>query len=320
MATRRALLAAPLILPAGAARAQPWPSQPVQVVMPYSPGGSTDVLGRILVQGLAERIGGTFVMEHRPGATTTVGARHVARARPDGHTLLLGTVVTFTMMPFVMRELGYEPLNGFAHVTLLAETGFVLVANPRTPSLPALVEAARARPGALSYATWGVGSSSHVMMLEFQRRTGTEMLHVPFNGSPPGLTETMAGRTDCMMSVVAPARPQLEAGRLAGLMVPQAERLRVLPGVPAAAEVGLAGMRAAGWFSLQAPAGTPQPIQDRLAEAAAASFRTAEARAILDRNGFLDTPPGPAPLRARIAEDYAAHQELLARAGIQPEG
>lgn len=320
MATRRALLAAPLVLPATAVRAQAWPSQPVQVVMPYSPGGSTDVLGRILVQGLAERLGGTFVMDHRPGATTTVGARHVARARPDGHTLLLGTVVTFTMVPFVMRDLGYDPVAGFAHLTMLAETGFVLVANPRTPSLPALVEAARARPGQLSYATWGVGSSSHVMMLEFQRRTGTEMLHVPFNGSPPGLTETMAGRTDCMMSVVAPARPQVEGGRLAGLIVPQAERLRALPNVPTAAEAGLPGLRAAGWFSLQAPAGTPQPIQDRLAEAAAASFRTTDSRAMLEQTGFLEVPPGPAPLRARIAEDYAAHKDLFARAGITPEG
>lgn len=259
-------------------------------------------------------------MEHRPGATTTVGARHVARARPDGHTLLLGTVVTFTMMPFVLRELGYDPLASFAHVTMLAETGFVLVAHPRTPSLPALLEAARARPGALSYATWGVGSSSHVMMLELQRRAGVEMLHVPFNGSPPGLTETMAGRTDCMMSVVAPARPQIEAGRLAGLMVPQPGRLRALPEVPAAAELGMGGMRSPGWFSLQAPAGTPPPILDRLAEAAAASFRTPEARALLEQTGFTETPAGPAPLRARIAEDYAAHQDLFARAGIQKEG
>ncbi len=322
MTPRRALLAAPALL-ALPARAQGWPgSQPVSVVLPYSPGGSTDVLGRILVQGLSERLGGTFIMEHRPGATTTLGARHVARARPDGFTLFLGTVVSFTMAPFAFRNLGYDPFADFAHLTMLAETAFVLVAHPRTPDLAALVAAARARPGQLSYATWGVGSSSHLMMLEFQRRTGTEMLHVPFNGSPPGLTETMAGRVDCMMSVVAPARPQVEAGRLAALAVPGAARVEALPATPTVDELGapLAGMRSAGWFSLQAPAGTPQPIQDRLAEAAAASFRTPAAMAQLAQLGFVATPPGPEALRARISEEFALHRELTRRAGIEPEG
>ena len=323
MPTRRAILAAPALLPAFAARAQSWPgTQAVTVVMPYSPGGSTDVLGRILVQGLAERLGGTFVMQHMPGATTTLGGRHVARARPDGLTLLLGTVGTFTLAPFALRSIGYDPLADFAHLTMLAETGFVLVAHPRTPTLPALLEAARARPGALSYATWGVGSSSHVMMLDLQARTGTQMLHVPFNGSPPGLTETMAGRVDCMMSVVAPARPQVEAGRLAALLVPGATRFEAIPAVPTVEELGppLAGLRSAGWFSLAAPAGTPAPVQERLAEAAAAAFRTPQAVALLAQTGFIPTPAGPDPLRARIAEELVLHRELMARAGIVPEG
>ncbi|MBY0339019.1 MAG: tripartite tricarboxylate transporter substrate binding protein [Acetobacteraceae bacterium] len=323
MITRRLALAAPALLPAAPLRAQAWPGgQTVSLVMPYSPGGSTDVLGRILTQGLAERLGGTFILEHRPGATTTLGARHVARARPDGLTLLLGTVATFTLAPFAVRNIGYDPVADFEHLTMLAETGFVLVAHPRTPSVPALVEAARARPGALSYATWGVGSTAHVLMLDFCRRTGTEMLHVPFNGSPPALTETIAGRTDAMFSVVAPARAQIEAGRLAGLAVPGPARLAALPQVPTVEEVGagLAGMRSAGWFSLQAPAGTPPAILARLTEAAVASFRTPEALQRLAEMGFHETPPGPAPLRARIAEELALHRDLLARAGVRPEG
>ncbi|MCW8084545.1 Bug family tripartite tricarboxylate transporter substrate binding protein [Sabulicella glaciei] len=321
MIERRALLASPVLL-ALPARAQAWPGgQTVSVVLPYSPGGSTDVLGRILTQGLSERLGGTFIMDHKPGATTTLGARHVARARPDGHTLFLGTVVSFTMAPFALRNIGYDPVNDFAHLTMLAETGFVLVAHPRTPTVQSLVEAAKARPGQLSYATWGVGSSSHLLMLDFMRRTGTDMLHVPFNGSPPGLTETMAGRIDAMMTVVAPARPQIEGGRLAGLAIPSAVRLEALPDVQTVEEVGtgLAGMRSAGWFSLQAPAGTPQPIQERLAQAAAESFRTPAAKAQLAQLGFLETPPGPGPLRARIGEELALHRDLMARAGIQPE-
>jgi tripartite-type tricarboxylate transporter receptor subunit TctC len=321
MPMRRALLAAPALL-AFPASAQPaWPGgQPVSVVMPYSPGGSTDVLGRILTQGLAERLGATFVMEHRPGATTSLGARHVAAARPDGYTLLLGTVATFTLAPFSVRNVGYDPLTGFEHLTMLAETGFVLVAHPRTPTLPALLAAARARPGQLAYATWGVGSTSHLIMLNLQRLTGTEMLHVPFNGSPPGLTETIAGRTDAMMSVIAPARPQIEGGRLAALAVPGTARQPSLPDVPSTAELGLPGMSSPGWFSLQAPAGTPSAITARLARAAAESFRTPAALGQLAQLGFAETPAGPEALRARLREDYALHRDLLARAGVQPEG
>jgi tripartite-type tricarboxylate transporter receptor subunit TctC len=323
MITRRAALAAPALLLAPGGRAQSWPGgQTVSVIMPYSPGGSTDVLGRILTQGLSERLGGTFIMEHRPGATTTLGARHVARARPDGLTLLLGTVATFTLAPFAIRSIGYDPVADFEHLTMLAETGFVLVAHPRTPSVPALIEAARARPGQLAYASWGVGSTAHVLMLDFCRRTGTEMLHVPFNGSPPALTETIAGRTDAIMSVVAPARAQVEAGRLAGLAIPAAERLEALPNIPTVEEVGLGlqGLRSAGWFSLQAPSGTPAAITERLAAAAIESFRTPEALRRLAEMGFLATPPGPEPLRARIAEEMALHRDLLTRAGVTPEG
>jgi tripartite-type tricarboxylate transporter receptor subunit TctC len=224
------------------------------------------------------------------------------------------------MAPFALRNIGYDPFNDFVHITMLAETGFVLVAHPRTPTLPALVEAARARPNQLAYATWGVGSSSHVMMLNLLRLTGTEMLHVPFNGSPPGLTETIAGRTDAMMSVIAPARPQIEGGRLAALAVPGMSRQSSLPAVPSTAELGLEGMRSPGWFSLQAPAGTPASITDRIAGAAAESFRTPAARAQLAQLGFSETPAGPEALQARMRQEYALHQDLLAKAGIQPEG
>lgn len=317
---RRALLATPGLL-ALPARAQSWPGgQTVSIAMPYSPGGSTDVLGRILVQGLAERLGGNFILDHKPGASTTLAGRHVAAARPDGLTLLLGTVVTFTMAPFSLRQIGYDPFSSFEHLTLLAETGFVLVAHPRTPTLPALIEAARARPGRLAYATWGVGSSSHLMMLELMQRTGTDMLHVPFNGSPPGLTETMAGRVDAMMSVIAPARPQVEAGRLTALAVAGAARQPSMPTVPSTEEMGVPGIRPPGWFSLQAPAGTPAAITRRLAQAAAESFATPAAQAQLVQLGFAGTPMGPDALISRIREDYALHRDLLARAGVQPEG
>jgi tripartite-type tricarboxylate transporter receptor subunit TctC len=321
--SRRGLAAAGfagLALPRAARAQAPWPrGQAVSLVLPYAAGGSPDVLGRIITEGFAERSGGTFVMEHKPGATTTLAARYVQRARPDGYTLLMGTVVTFTMAPHAMRNLGYDPLGDFAHITQIAETIFILVANPRWQSLDHLIAEARRRPGQLTYATWGVGSTSQLGMLELMRRTGTELLHVPFNGTPPALTETLAGRTDVMISTFAPAKPHVEAGRLRALALIAGARTPALPEVPTMAEVGQADFTLGGWFSLQAPAGTPQPILDRVTELAREAFSTPASVAIFDRLGFAPTPYGRAPLEARIRAELDLHRDLMQRAGINPE-
>lgn len=317
---RSLLLAAAGSLAAPALRAQgAWPgTQPVSVVVPYAAGGATDVVARLLLDGLTARLGGTFVMDHKPGASTTIGARHVARARPDGQTLLLGTNVTFTTAPHALRTTGFDPLADFEHVTMLCMPLFLLVAHPRWESLGAVIAAAKQRPGALSYATWGVGSSSHLGMVDLLARAGAEMLHVPFNGSPPALTETLAGRTDVMMSTFAPARPHAEAGRVRALGIPSPTRAASLPEVPTIAEQGFPGYTVGGWFSLSAPKGTPAAILDRLGPAAAEAFTGPAAAAIFDRLGFVGAPPGRAAMVSRIQEEFAANRDLMRRAGIEP--
>jgi len=319
--TRRTLLLGAAALPAApAVRAQaPWPgTQPVSVVIPYAAGGATDVVARLLLDGLGASLGGTFVMDHKPGASTTIAARHVARARPDGHTLLLGTNVTFTTAPHALRTIGFDPLADFEHVTLLCTPLFLLVGHPRWTSLAAVIAAAKERPGALSYATWGAGSSSHLGMVDLLARAGAEMLHVPFNGAPPALTETLAGRTDVMMSTFAPARPHVEAGRLRALGIPSAARAGSLPQVPTIAEQGFPGFTVAGWFSLSAPKGTPAAVLERLGPAAAAAFTGPAAAEVFDRLGFAPAPAGREALLGRIREELAANRELMRRAGIEP--
>jgi len=321
---RRGLLAAGagawLAAPAIGRAATEYPGgQTVQIVIPYAPGGVPDILGTILTRGLAQRLGGTFVMYHRPGASTTLAGRLVAHAKPDGLTLLMGTVTTFTTAQYALRDPGFDPLADFVHATLIADTLFVLAAYPRWESFDALVAAAKQRPNALSYATWGVGTTAHLMMLDLMARTGTEMLHVPYSGAPPALTDTIAGRTDLMFSTVAPAKPHIESGRLRGFAITAAKRSEALPLVPTMAEIGIADFSAPGWFTVSAPAGTPPEIVAKIEQASIETFAEPEARARLENLGLAPAEPGHEALLARLTREAATNRELFRRAGIEPE-
>ncbi|MBX9701061.1 MAG: tripartite tricarboxylate transporter substrate binding protein [Acetobacteraceae bacterium] len=318
---RRALLGAgilPLLARPALAQA-PWPAgQTVAVVIPYAPGGASDVVGRLVTQGLQDRLGGTFVMEHKPGASTALAARQVARARPDGSTLLLGTIATFTLTPLAFRNPGYDPIADFAHVSMVCETLSLLVAHPRWRSLGELLAAARARPGALAFATWGVGTTAHLPMLDLMARSGTELLHVPYNGAPPALTDTIAGRTDCMFALLAASKGHLEGGRVRGLAVPTATRPAALPEVPTFAEQGFADFVYAGWYGVQAPPGTPAAIQARILEALTAHFAEPRTRAFMADHGLAPSAMGPMPIQDRIRRELTLHRALMDRAGLQP--
>jgi len=315
---RRSLIAAPLAAPALAQA--PWPAgQTVALVVPYAPGGASDVVARLVTDGLSARLGGNFVMDHKPGASTTLAARLVARARPDGLTLFLGTIATFTLAPLAFRNPGFDPLADFAHISLVCETIQLLVANPRWTSLSSLLEAAKARPDALSYATWGVGTTAHLPMLDLLGRVGAEMLHVPYNGSPPAMTDTIAGRTDCMFALLAACKGHIEGGRLRPLAVPTATRPAPIPDVPTFAELGIPDFIYTGWYGVQAPAATPAPIQARIAEALAAHFADPKVLEFMAGQGLGPSRMGRAAALARIERELPLHRVLLARAGLAPE-
>jgi tripartite-type tricarboxylate transporter receptor subunit TctC len=246
----------------------------------------------------------------------------VKAARPDGNTLFMGTIATFSLAPNSFRNPGYDPLADFTHLTEVVESVSVLVAHPRWQSLAQLLEAARARPGQLSYASWGVGSTAHLPMLELLGRANADMLHVPYNGAPPALTDTIAGRTDAMIVLLAAGRAQIEAGRVRPLGMVTGTRNDALPGVLTIAEQGFAGFQHSGWFSLQAPPGLPEPLAERIRAAMREQLADPEVQRLCAQNGLAPTLPerqGEAPMRSRITRELAQFRELMARAGLQPE-
>ncbi|MBL6456873.1 tripartite tricarboxylate transporter substrate binding protein [Belnapia sp. T6] len=317
---RRGLIGAGGLLAAPVLAQAPWPAgQTVALVIPYAPGGATDVVARLVTQGLQEKLGGTFVMDHKPGASTSLAARIVARAKPDGLTLLLGTIATFTLTPLALRNPGYDPLADFIHVTQVCETLSVLVAHPRWPSLEALIAAAKARPDALSYASWGVGTTAHLPMLDLLSRVGAEMLHVPYNGAPPALTDTIAGRTDCMFALYAACKGHLEEGRVRGLAQPTATRPAAIPNVATFAELGIPDFVYTGWYGVQAPIGTPPEITRRIERALTESLGDPKVQAFMATQGLAPSVMGQAAAVARIERELPQNRRLMQRAGLSPE-
>lgn len=320
---RRAILGAPaacLLMPHHARAQSAFPgSRPVSLVIPYAAGGIPDVFGNAINQGLAERLGGTFVMDHKPGASTTLGTRQVARARPDGYTLLFSGNATLTITPFVLRNAGYNTATDFTWLGMTGSALLLFVAHPRWESLAALFAAARRRPGTISYATWGVGSSAHLATFDLARRAGVELLHIPYNGTAAALTDVSSGRVDFMLSTLPPARPHLDAGRVRALGVATAARYRLLPDVPTVAEQGFPGYDVPQWTAVSAPAGLPAEIAAPIETALAATFSDPQLLARLEPLGITPTPTGAAFLRDAVARELATNQDLVRRAGIQPE-
>ncbi len=297
-----------------------WPNgRTVSVVIPFTPGGGTDVVARLVMDGFAESFGGNFVMDHRPGATTTLGARHVARARADGLTLLVGSNSAFSQAPFAYRNLGYDPLTDFTHISLLFASAYLLVANPKWQNFAQMIDAAKKAPGSISYATWGVGSTAHLLMLDMNARTGTEMLHVPFGGPAPALTEILAGRVDMMFTTFAPARGHVLDGRLRALAAPHEERLAAAPNVPTTVELGLQDLLVSAWWCLAAPAGLPAPLVTALEQGVRSAVMRPAAQKPIEDFGLLALPLGPTAFLERTRKDLALNAELMRRAGIVPE-
>jgi len=322
---RRRVLAAGATLvakasPARASEAGAWPrGLTTSLVVPYTAGGPTDVMARLLAAGLAERLGGAFVVENRPGASTTLAARQVTRGRPDGSVLLLGTIATFANAPHILRQPGYDPVAGFTHVTLLVDSLYVLIANDRWRDLAQVLAESRRGAGRVSYASQGIGTTGHLPMVELAARAGVEWVHAPYSGSPQALTDLIAGRTDVMFALLGAARAAIDEGRVRALAVALPERTAALPGVPTLAESGFPGFQAGGWFSLQAPPGMAGAQVAALSAATAETLAAPPLRDFLDRNGLIPMPPGPEALRARLEADLASQGDLIRRAGIRPE-
>ncbi|HXF44562.1 MAG TPA: tripartite tricarboxylate transporter substrate binding protein, partial [Burkholderiaceae bacterium] len=247
----RLALAAAVALCAGAAAAQSWPSRPVTIVVPFPPGGTTDVLARAIGQELAKSLGQPVIVDNKPGAGATLGAAQVAKAKPDGYTLLMGAV-HHTIATSVYKKLPYDFAQDFAPITTVALVPNVLVVNPNVPAkdVRELIAHAKSNPGKLAYGSNGQGTLQHLIGAQFERAAGVQLLHVPYKGSGPLVNDLLGGQVAMSFDTITPVLGQIQAGKLRPLAVTTAKRSSALPGVPTMEEAGVKGIDMGTWFGL----------------------------------------------------------------------
>ena len=318
----RTLLAGLLLLAAGIAApalAQGFPDRPVTLVVPYPAGGSADILARTVGQKLAAQLGQPVVVENKGGAGTAIGARFVAEAKPDGYTLLLGTVSSQAINP-AMSKVGYDPVKDFVPVSALASIPFVLVAHPSAPygSVAELLAAARQAPGSISYASAGPGTSNHLAGEMLASAAKLKLLHVPYRGSAPALADVLAGHVPLMFDLQTTSLPNIATHKLKPLAVTGSRRSPLLPDVPTVAESGLPGFEVSAWFGVFAPAKLPPPV---LRQLSAAMAKVLEDPALAQRLREIGAEPDPrnaAQFTAYVGEEAGKYATVVKTAGLAP--
>ncbi|MGZ3410163.1 MAG: Bug family tripartite tricarboxylate transporter substrate binding protein [Xanthobacteraceae bacterium] len=299
------------------AQAQTYPSRPVTLLVPYAAGGGTDAIARFLAHGLEARIGQTVIIENKGGQGTALGGAAVARAAPDGYTLLMGTSSTLTFAPLIYKKVGYDPEKDFAPVALIAAVPFVLVVNPslNVSTVKELIALAKTKPGELTYASGGIGALHHVYSEMFQSMTGTKLTHVPYRGGGPALQDVVAGHVPIMFADSGSIRELVAGGQLKALAVTTGTRVEMLPDVPTMIEAGLPEFEAVTWQCVVAPANTPEPIVTRLHNALSEFMATAEGRKFFVDLGYQPLKSTPEELRKRISSDLINWAPVIKASG-----
>ena len=301
--------------------AQPYPVKPVRIITGFGPGGSTDVVARLVAQKLAEYFRQPFVVENRPGASTALAAERVASAPPDGYTLLLLASSTTSQSALRKASLPYDLESGFVHISLLAVGPFVLVVHPSVPVKDAgeLIKLARARPGRLNYGSPGVGSVNHLAALIFNQRASLKMTHIAYKGSSEATVANASGQIDLSFPSVPAALPLIEQRRVRALAVTSAKRTPVLPDVPTIAESALPGYEYIGAIGLSAPAATPRELVNRLNAAIFAVVNTPELREAIGKSGFEAQTSSSEQFTAFVRDDIAKIEVVVKGAGLQAD-
>jgi tripartite-type tricarboxylate transporter receptor subunit TctC len=269
-----------------------WPSKPITYIVPFPPGGTTDILARLVAQKLGPALGTTIVIENKPGAGGNIGSDYVAKSAPDGYTILGGTISSHSINASLYPNLPYDPLKSFAQITLIGTNANVLIVGANSPikSVQDIISISKTKPGSLSFASAGNGTSQHLSSELFKTMTKIDMVHIPYKGSAPAIQDVMAGMVPLMFDTTVVAAPFIESGRVRALAVTSSKRLPSLPNVPTMAEAGVAGYDVVAWQGIFAPAGTPAPIVQRL---------------YTEISGILKQPDV---------------QERLAKLGVEPSG
>jgi tripartite-type tricarboxylate transporter receptor subunit TctC len=302
------------------ALAQAWPTKPLRLVAASSPGSGVDLVARVIAQKLGEQLGQQAVVDNRAGAGGNLGAEVAARSAPDGYTLFMGTPA-HAINAALYRKLGYDLVRDFTPVTLATTGHYVLVVNPSVPAktVREFVALAKARPGRLTYASAGNGNATHLAGELLRSMAGIDMLHVPYKGSGPALSDVIAGHADLMFANLTAAMPHIRSGRIRALGVTGGARADSARDLPTLAEAGVPGYAVSAWYGVLAPTGTPTEVVARLNAEIARALRAPDTRARLAGDGADPAPGTPAEFGRLIQSEIATWTKVIAQAGIKPE-
>jgi tripartite-type tricarboxylate transporter receptor subunit TctC len=297
-----------------------YPDRIIRIVVPFAPGGGTDVIARTLAQEMAKDLGVSVIIENKPGAGTIIGTQAVAASDPDGYTLLMGTFAN-AVNPSLNAKLPYDPHRDFAPVALVARSFNIVVVNPKSPiqSIADLIGAAKADPGKLSYGTFGIGTSAHLAGELFKNLARVELTTVPYKGAAPAITDLIGGQIQVMFTTVASAAALIEAGQLRALAVTSAERSPAFPQLPTVGEAGVPGYAAESWYGLFAPARTPPDVIDRLNQSAATAVQSEAFKKLSVNEGLVMVARPPQEFDSYVGGEEERWRKLIRAAGIKVE-
>jgi tripartite-type tricarboxylate transporter receptor subunit TctC len=303
------------------ANAQAYPQRPITLVIPFAPGGSTSIVGRIIADKMAQLLGQGIVVDNRPGAGGTVGTKYVAKSEPDGYTLLLGYTGTLAIGPSLYKDAGYDPRKDFAPIGMIGNAPSAVVVHPSFPvkSIAELIAYAKANPGKVNFGSAGVGSVNHITGEYFAREAGITLVHVPYKGTGPALTDLLGGHIPMALAPIPAVHANVSAGLLRALATTGKTRNSLMPDVPTIAETGMPGFEASLYYGLVAPAGTPRPIIDKLNQELRAALASDEVKKQLVADGTEITPSTPEAYGDFIGKDEKKWSELVKASGVEPE-
>lgn len=307
------------MLASGPAVAQKYPAKPVRIVVGFQPGGGTDIAARVIAQKLTDALGGSFIVDNRPGAAGNLAADIVAKAGADGYTIFMAN--STIAIPSLFKSLPFDVRRDFAPLSNIALGPSVLTVQAGLPAtdIKGLIALAKSRPGQLTYGSGGLGNITHLAMAHFATMSGIEMVHVPYKGSAPSLVGLMAGEVQLLFTSVPAALSHVNANRIRALGVSIFERSRAMPNVPTIAEAGLPGYYAASWYGLLLPAGTPRGVIATLSKETVAIMRVADVRDKMLAQGFEPVGDTPEQFAKFIREEIARWEKVVKAAGIKPE-
>ncbi|MBC9907265.1 MULTISPECIES: Bug family tripartite tricarboxylate transporter substrate binding protein [Achromobacter] len=315
---KSAFLCALAVGPALAA-AQDYPSKPITMVVPFPPGGSTDVIGRLFAAKLGDRLRQTVVVENKPGANTGIGAAAVARAAPDGYTFMITGAPTFTLNPLLYPNLNYDPIKSYEYVAIAGSTPFVILTNPQTGIATVADIKSKSAAQPLSFGSFGNGSTPHIAGESLAQRTGAKLLHVPYRGSAPAMADLLGNQIPLSIDTLVAGLPQIKAGKARAVALTGNARSALVPDVPTVAEGGVANYDFETWFGVVMPKGTPAPIVARLSKEIEAVMAEPDTRAKLEQLGFDATYADPAAFRRKVETELERNVAIIKAAGIKPD-